>query len=134
MAVVALTVLVFGADWMYSRARLGNFTIEGRLDPPTVVADGKQSTVLTVRVTENGRPRAGDLLQCYLEIGNGLFIPEWGYTDQNGELRITYTPNPLTPYDLETETMAHVIDINVGRLIEVDKHFTMKIPVEAPVQ
>ncbi|MGQ9682421.1 MAG: hypothetical protein ACUVX9_07790 [Anaerolineae bacterium] len=119
-------------DWLQARFRLDDITIEGWLDPPEVTADGKDSTVLTVRVTERGQPRARVLLQSWLQSGNGLLIPEWVYTDESGIAQITYTPNPMTPYDIEQDTIIHLIDTHVGRIIEVDKHFIIEVPVKAP--
>ena len=42
-------------------------------------------------------------------------------------------PTRPAPYDLQEDTIAHVIDINVGRLFEVDKHYRIQIPIEAPL-
>ena len=49
--------------------------------------------------------------QAWLQPGNGLMIPEWSYTDENGEVEITFTPNPATAYDLKTDSIINVIDI-----------------------
>lgn len=133
LVVVVLAVAILGIDLLLAYSRLGSVSIQGRLDPPKVVADGKQSTVLTVRVTENGRPRIHDTLQSFLESGNGLLVPEWAFTDQDGVARFTLTPNPFSLYDLEEKTVVHVLSINIGRLIEVNKHFTIEVAIEAPV-
>ncbi len=131
---VALVLAVFLGDWALSRTRLSSIAIEAELDPPEVVADGKSYTTLTVRVTEDGRPRDQVLLQSFIAVGGGLLIPEWAYTDANGEARITYTPNPLSPYDLDEETVIEVIDTNVGRLVEVTKHYRIEVPLKVPQQ
>ncbi len=133
LALGALLLAAIGIDWAQARARLPNISIEGQLDQPKVVADGKSSIVLTVRVAENGQPRANVLLQAWLESGGGLLIPEWTYTDAEGQAEYTYTPNAAGPYDLQEPTIVHVIDINVGRLFEVDKHYRIEVPVEAPL-
>ena len=132
LGTLVLVVMVLCIDWLQARSRLDEITIEGWLDPPQVIADGKHSTVLTVRVTERGQPRAHVLLQSWLQSGNGLLIPEWVYTDERGEAHITFSPNPMTPYDIEQDTVIHLIDTGVGRLVEVDKHFLIKVPVKAP--
>ncbi len=126
MAVVLVT------DWIQAHARLANISMDGQFDKPNVVADGKDSIVLTLRVTENGRPRTNDMLQAWLQPGNGLLIPEWSRTDARGEVQITYTPNPASAYDLHQKSVINVIDINIGRLLEVDKVFAIEVPVEPP--
>jgi hypothetical protein len=131
LLVTALVVAILGMDWLVARSRLDNVSIEGQLDPPQVVADGKQDTVLTVRVTENGQPRKNDTLQSFLESGSGLLVPEWAFTDQDGVARFTFTPNPLTPYD-ERETVIHIVSISIGRLVEVDKHFVIEVLLKEP--
>ena len=50
---VMIVMACLGVDWAQARLRLDSVVIEGKLDPPTVVADGKSSTTLTIRVTEN---------------------------------------------------------------------------------
>ena len=60
-------------------------------------------------------------------------IPEWSYTDENGEVQITFSPNPANPYDLKADSIINVIDINIGRWLEVDKRFSIEIPVEIPL-
>ena len=133
LAVVGLFLAAIGGDWVQAQARLPNISITGQLDQPKVIADGKSSILLNVRVTENGQPRANALLQAWLESGGGLLIPEWIYTDEDGRAEYTYTPNAAGPYDLQEATIAHVIDIGLGRLFEVDKHYRVEIPVEAPL-
>ena len=132
-AIIGLLLAAIAVDYAQARARLPNISITGEFDQPKVIADGKSSIILTVRVTENGQPRTNALLQAWLESGGGLFIPEWNYTDENGFAEYTYTPNAAGPYDLQEDTIAHVIDIGVGRLFEVDKHYRIQIPVEAPL-
>ena len=133
MALIGLLLAAIVVDYVQAQARLPNISIVGQFDQPKVIADGKSSIILTVRVTENGNPRADVLLQAWLESGGGLFIPEWTYTDADGRAEYTYTPNAAGPYDLQEDTIAHVIDIGVGRLFEVDKHYRIQVPVEAPL-
>ena len=74
--------------------------------------------------------------RCYRPGLNPVAVfssPEWNYTDEEGYAEYTYTPNAAGPYDLQEDTIAHVIDINVGRLFEVDKHYRIQIPIEAPL-
>jgi len=133
LAVIGILIAVVGADWLQAQARLATIVIEGQLDPPQVVANGKDTIVLTVRVTENGQPRVNTLLQAWLESGGGYFIPQWVYTDAAGQAQFSYTPNAAGPYDLLEPTVIHLIDINVARLFEVDKHYLVEVPVQAPL-
>ena len=96
-AVVGLLVAAVAVDYVQAQARLPNITISGQFDQPKVIADGKSSIILTVRVTENGQPRADALLQAWLDSGGGLLIPEWNYTDEEGYAEYTYTPNAAGP-------------------------------------
>ena len=123
---------ILAGDWFASQSRLRHITIDGYLDPPTVVADGQQSTVLTVEILENGQPRVGDLVQSFLESGNGLLIPEWAYTDENGRIYVTFSPTPLTQYDLAQRTVIRVTDIGIGRLVEAGTTWAIEVGLEAP--
>ena len=132
LGVLVLLAGILTGDWLVSKARLNDIAIEGYLDPPVVVADGRQSTVLTLRITQDGQPRVGDLVQSFLETGSGLLIPEWAYTDEQGSIAITYSPNPLTAYDLEQKTVIQVSDISIGHLVEVGKDWSVEVGLEAP--
>lgn len=129
VGVALIVVMIYGTDWAISTARLDEIILKTILDPPNVAADGKSSIVLTVQVTEHGQPRANDLLQSWLDTGSGLLIPEWVYTDENGMAQITYTPNPLTKYDLQDKSEIHVRVISIGRLIEVGKDIVVEVPL-----
>lgn len=131
LAVLGILIAVVGVDWLQAQARLATIVIEGQLDPPQVIANGKDTIVLTVHVTENGQPRVNTLLQAWLESGGGYFIPQWVYTDEAGQAQFSYTPNAAGPYDLLEPTVIHLIDINVARLFEVDKHYLVEVPVQA---
>lgn len=129
VGVALIVVMIYGTDWAISTARLDRIFIEATLEPSSVAADGKSSIVLTVQVTEHGQPRVNDLLQSWLDTGSGLLIPEWVYTDENGIAQITYTPNPLTKYDLQDKSEIHVRVITIGRLIEVGKDIVVEVPL-----
>lgn len=136
LAAVGLLLLILAllaADFIYAMVRLNNVLIEGEFNKDKVISNGEDSIVLTIRVTENGQPRVNDTLQAWLQPGNGLMIPEWAYTDENGEVEITFTPNPATAYDIKTDSIINVIDINIGRWLEVDKSFSIQVPVEVPL-
>ena len=136
LAAVGLLFLILAllaADFIQSLVRLNNVVITGEFNKEKVVSDGEDSIVLTVRVTENGQPLVNHTLQSWLQPGNGLMIPEWAYTDENGEIEITFTPNPATAYDIATDSIINVIDINIGRWLEVDKRFSIEVPVERPL-
>ena len=128
-----LLFALLAVDFVQAHLRLASVSIEGQFDKDKVIANGEDSIILTLRVTENGRPRVNDTLQAWLQPGNGLMIPEWSYTDENGEVQITFSPNPANPYDLKADSIINVIDINIGRWLEVDKRFSIEIPVEIPL-
>lgn len=134
LGVVALLALVLATDWMLAIRRLDDIRIETSLQPPGVVADGKSSTVLTVRVTEGGEPRSNDLLQLWLGPSGGLLRPTWVYTDQDGTARITYQPNPPNAYEPQDVIEVHIMDTSIGRLIEVGKRHQVQIPLVEPEQ
>ena len=131
LVVVLVVAAILTGDWLVSLARLDEVTIDGYLDPPTVVADGKQSTVLTVQILEKGSPRVGDLVQSFVERGNGLLLPEWAYTDENGQVNLTFAPTPLTQYDLIEQPVIRVTDVSVGRIVEVGKSWAIDVALEA---
>ena len=132
LGIVALLLVPLGIDWMLATARLDDILIETTLDPPSVVADGKDSMVLTIRVTENGSPRVHDLVQSWLDVGSGLLVPQWVYTDENGVAEINFTPNAMTQYEVQDKAEIHVRDINIGRLIEVGKDIVVVVPLVVP--
>jgi hypothetical protein len=124
---VLLVLVVFAADWAIARARLDSIAVEVVLDPPTVVADGKDSVTLAVRVTEGGKPRGGDLIQSWLDVGSGLLRPTFTYTDEDGKATIVFTPNAMTPYEVQDRAEIHLRDTSIGRLIEVGKETTVTV-------
>ena len=119
-------------DGMVARAQLDDIVIETWLDAPGVVADGRHTVVIYVRVTENGRPREGDLLQCWLQTGSGLLISPWIITDERGEGHTNFTPNPYSPYDPKDAAQIIVKDTSIGRLIEVSKEHSVRVPLIKP--
>ena len=134
LLVLAILSVPLLADWAVARSRLGDFVIEASFDPSAVVADGKNGVTLDIRVTENGRPRAHDLVQCWIQDGAGLLIPSWLYTDDNGVGHSTYTPNPYSVYDPQDGAVIVVSDVSLGRLVEVDKRCTATVKLVAPNQ
>ena len=79
LAVLGILIAVVGVDWLQAQARLATIVIEGQLDPPQVIANGKDTIVLTVHVTENGQPRVNTLLQAWLEsCSSALWLPAEG--------------------------------------------------------
>ena len=129
---LAALLVVAGSDWALSKARLDDVVIESWLDPPRVVADGKNATVITLRVTEHGQPRAGDLVQLWIDTGSSLVIPDWVITDAEGMAQTVYTPNPASVYDPHDEAKIYAMDINVGRLVEVGKRHLVVVPLATP--
>jgi hypothetical protein len=129
LASILLVLVVFGADWAIARARLDSVAIEVALDPPTVVANGKDRVTLVVRVTEEGKPRVGDLIQSWLDVGSGLLTPTFTYTDEDGMATIVFTPNAMTPYEAQDRAEIHLRDISIGYLIEVGKDTVATVPL-----
>lgn len=132
--ITLLLLAPFFIDWTAARARLPQIGIDSSLNRPSVVADGKNSIVITLRVTEGNKPRANDLLQSWIEVGGGLLKPQWAYTDEDGVAKITFSPNPATPYDSQGKATIRVANVSVGRLIEVRKLVAVDIPLELPSQ
>jgi hypothetical protein len=130
ISLVILGPLAF--DWLTAQARLDRVTFDYTLSPAQVVADGKSSTTITLRVTEDGQPRANDMFQIWFEVGGGLLTPDTAFTDSNGLIKITYRPNPANPYDPTDFTQIAVMDASIGRLIEVRKQQSIKIPLVIP--
>ena len=91
LGIVAVFVLIFGVDWLIAQSRLGGIAIDIVADPTEVVANGSDKSTVTIRITENGQPRADDLVQLWLSKGGGLLTPNWVYTDENGGITVTYT-------------------------------------------
>jgi hypothetical protein len=129
---VVLAVLVFGTDWLLARNRLDGIDIVMRAEPENVVANGKDKSTLTIRFTENGQPRANDLIQLWLAKGGGLLIPNWVYTDSDGTITVTYTPNPYSRYDPQDGAEIVVLDTSIGRLIEVGKQSSIRVGLVKP--
>lgn len=132
LAVVGVIAAVLATDWLIYTARLSRVQMEITANPDVVVADGKNKTVLTIRITENGRPRANDLIQLWLKKGSGLVIPNWVFTNEDGVAEVTYTPNPYSPYDPQEGSVISVMNTSIGRLVEVDKMGQVLIKLKAP--
>ena len=132
LGIVAVFVLIFGVDWLIAQSRLGGIAIDIVADPTEVVANGRDRSTVTIRITENGQPRADDLVQLWLSKGGGLLTPNWVYTDENGGITVTYTPNPYSRYDPQDGAQIVVLDTSIGRLIEVGKQSAVTIGLVKP--
>jgi len=132
LGLLAVVVMVLAVDRMAAAVRLNNILIETSVDPPSVVADGISRTRITVRVTENGQPRAHDLLQIFLVAGSGRVLPGWVNTDNEGMAVIEFTPNQYSVYDPVDGAELKILDMNIGRLIEVGKSKVINIPLLKP--
>lgn len=130
--VLAILAAILAVDWAMANARLPEMEIAAELDTPAVIADGRHTATFVVRVTEKGAPRAGDLLQIWLTKGSGQLVPQWTFTDERGESRVTFTPNPYNRYDPQDQAEITIMDTNVGRLIEVGKRTSIAIPLLTP--
>ena len=130
--VLGVVVAILSADWAMAKARLPGIDIEVTLETPEVIADGKDTATFTVRVTEDGQPRSGDLLQLWLVKGSGQLIPRWVFTDEQGESHFTFTSNPYNRYDPQDVVEIAIMDTSIGRLIEVGKRSSIEIPLVIP--
>jgi len=130
--IVAILVAILMADWAVAKAHLPDVTIDTTLETPEVVANGVDVATFVIRVTDNGQPRAGDLLQIWLVKGTGQLIPKWAFTDENGESVVTFTPAPYNRYDPQDVVEIAIMDTSIGRLIEVGKNASIEIPLVIP--
>ena len=132
LGILGAILAIASADWAVSTVRLANVVIESHLDPPQVLADGKSSTTITLYITERGRPRAGDLVQLWIDSGSGLVIPDWVITDEHGKVQTQYTPNAASIYDPHDEAHIYAMDVDIGQVIEVGKRHLVVVPLIAP--
>jgi hypothetical protein len=132
LGVLGLLVAIGGADWSLAASRLPDVRIESWLEPASVVADGRSSTTITLRVTEGGRPRAGDLVQLWIDSGSGIVTPDWVITDSDGMAKTVYTPNVASQYDPHDEARIYAMDIDIGRVVEVGKRELIHVPLIMP--
>jgi hypothetical protein len=132
IVVLGVLVVVLTIDWAMASARLPGVIIETTLETPEVIADGKHTATFVVRVTENGQPRAQDLVQLWLVKGSGQLVPQWVFTDDQGTSRINFTPNPYNRYDPQDAVEIAIMDTSIGRLIEVGKRSSITIPLAKP--
>lgn len=134
VAVLAVVVAILTVDWAIARARLPGVVIETSLETPELIADGQHTATFVVRVSEDGKPRVGDLMQLWLVKGSGQLVPQWAFTDDQGTSRISFTPNPYNRYDPQDAVEIEIMDTNIGRLIEVGKRSRIEIPLVMPTQ
>jgi hypothetical protein len=132
LMVLVVIMGVFALDWMISSARLGNMAVTATLETPNVIADGKHTATFVVQFTENGKPRAKDLVQLWLIKGSGQLVPQWAFLDDQGMARISFTPVPYNKYDPQDRVLINFKDTSVGRLIEVGKEGSVSIPLILP--
>ena len=132
LAVVAVCLLALVVDWVWASAQIGSVRMDASPMTASVTADSKSSIRITVRITQHGRPRSHDLLQSWIDVGSGLLLPMWVYTDENGLAEFVYTPNAVTPYDVQDHAVIHVRDVSIGRLVEVSKDLQITIQLLPP--
>lgn len=134
LTIFALIVLILAGDWIISSAKLQHIEVEATVDPTSVVADGISKSVITIRVTEDGKPRVGDLVNIFMITGSGRILPGWAYTDDNGMIVTEFTPNVYSPYDPVDGAEVQIQDISIGRLVEVGKSKVINIPMLKPTK
>lgn len=132
LVVLALLVVVLTGDWIKSIGRLRQIEIETIVAPPSVISDGLHKTSITIRITENGKPRVGDLVNIFLIVGSGRILPGWAYTDSEGMIVTEFTPNVYSPYDPIEGVKINILDISIGRFVEVGKSKIINIPLIKP--
>jgi hypothetical protein len=132
IAFLCLVGTIMAADGLISKSKLDQIQIAATVDPPSVVADGLSRTSITIRITENGQPRVGDLVQVFLVTGSGRILPGWAYTDNQGMIVTEFTPNPYSIYDPVDGAELKILDISIGRIIEVGKSKLVSIPMLKP--
>jgi len=130
--VMAVVAAILAVDWALASGRLPDIEIATQLETPAVIADGRHTATFVVKVTEKGVPRANDLLQIWLTQGSGQLVPQWTFTDDRGEARVSFTPNPYNRYDPQDHVEISIMDTNIGRLIEVGKRDSVTIPLVIP--
>ncbi len=129
LVVIAVLAVPLLADYVLAQARIDQVHFDYTIDPPQVVADGKSSTTITLRVTENGEPRVHDLFQIWFEVGGGLLTPDTAFTNDQGIITIKYRPNPASPYTPSDFAQIAVMDASIGQLVEVRRQESIKIPL-----
>jgi hypothetical protein len=134
LTVLAIIAVILAGDWIISTAHLNQIEVEATADPPILVSDGLQKTSITIRITENGKPRVGDLVNIFLITGSGRILPGWAYTDSEGMIVTEFTPNVYTPYDPVEGAEINILDISIGQLVEVGKSKVINIPLIKPTQ
>jgi len=134
LTVLAIIAVILAGDWIISTAHLNQIEVEATADPPSLVSDGLQKTSITIRITENGKPRVGDLVNIFLITGSGRILPGWAYTDSEGMIVTEFTPNVYTPYDPVEGAEINILDISIGQLVEVGKSKVINIPLIKPTQ
>ena len=127
-AVVAALLIVAMVDVIVSFSRLNNIEIVIEA-PEAMVADGTNKQTIGVSVAENGKPRGGDMIQCWILEGGGKLLPSYFFLDENGQAEIWFTPTRLSVYSAKTAVIA-IEDISIGRIIEVRKKTTVSIDLE----
>jgi uncharacterized protein (DUF58 family) len=132
LVILAVIVGVFALDYMIASARLNGITVTTTLETPNVIADGQHTATFVVQFTENGEPRANDLVQLWLVKGSGQLVPQWAFLDDQGKARISFTPVPYNRYDPQDHVQINFKDTTIGRLIEVGKESSVSIPLIVP--
>jgi hypothetical protein len=132
MIFLALIVAILGVDVIKSSAQLSSIQVETTVNPPNIVADGTSKAIITIRVTQNGIPRAGDMMQMFLTTGAGRILPAWARTDENGVVTTEFTPNTYSPYDPVEGAVLQISDTSIGQLVEVRKDHSITIPLGKP--
>ncbi len=129
---VALLVIVLGGGWAIDFATAGGVSLQARISPSVLPADGFSSGRFVVRATNaDGSPRAGDTIEV-LRQGTGAFDRTRALTDAGGVALFLYTTSRSNKYQPAQPVPVIVTDTSLGRLIEIDKNVTISINVVDP--
>jgi hypothetical protein len=129
-AVAGLILLVFGVDYLISVVRIKN-TVFVMDHPPRAMADSEAKVEFHLQVTEKGRPRAGDLMQAWVQQGDGKLLPLFFFLDEDGRGVLTLTPNVLSLYS-KNPLIITVYDLSIGKIVERGKKETYSIELYKP--
>ena len=131
LLVVSAIVVIVSADLLHAFVSRNRTVIDCSLPSGPVVADGIATLDIIIHVTENGKPRKGDLMQSWIVSGEGKLRPAYFFIDQEGKGTLTFTPNVLTTYS-DRKAVFTIRDNSFGKIIEVAKEVSVTVSLEKP--
>jgi len=126
-AVLALAGILVLIGWVDGR-RSVHFSVE--LQPTQLVANGKDSVLVVVRVTDpDGTPRSGDILNLIRQSGHGQLREKKIKTNAQGEASFTYYSYRDTAFTPAMLNQIQIMDTSIGKIVGVYKRHVIDIPV-----